>query len=239
MPEGDVDKHWYNPFDLTKVWPHADCPPIEIGVMELNRNPENYFQEIELAAFSPSNVIPGISWSPDKMLQARIFSYADAHRYRLGAHYEALPVNRPRCPVHHYHKDGPMRFFEQMTGNVDAYYEPNSFNGAAENPAYREPPLRIPADFADRYNHREGNDDYRQVTALFNLFDAGQQQRLFDNVAAAMAGVPSEIVERQCQHFDKVHKDYGAGVRAAVKAAAGYDPNAMPVTEKTPQEAAE
>jgi catalase len=241
MPEADVDKHWYNPFDLTKVWPHADYPPIDIGVLELNRNPENYFQEIELCAFSPSNVIPGISWSPDKMLQARIFSYADAHRYRLGTHYEMLPVNRPRCPVHHYHKDGPMRFFEQLTGSTDAYYEPNSFNGATENPAFKEPPLKIPADFADRFNHREGNDDYKQVTALFNLFDAGQRQRLFNNVAAAMAGVPAEIVERQCQHFDKVHKDYGAGVRAAVKAAAGagYDPNAIPVTETTPQEAAE
>jgi catalase len=121
-----VGKHWYNPFDQTKVWPHGDYPPIDVGYFELNRNPENYFQEIEVAAFSPSNVVPGISWSPDKMLQARIFSYADAHRYRLGTHYEALPVNASKCPVHHYHKDGPTRFFEQKTGNVDAYYEPNS-----------------------------------------------------------------------------------------------------------------
>jgi hypothetical protein len=105
MPEADVDKHWYNPFDLTKVWPHGDYPLIEVGVMELNRNPENYFQEIELAAFSPSNVVSGISWSPDKMLQARIFSYADGHRYRLGTHYEALidtdvtePISKD-CPV--------------------------------------------------------------------------------------------------------------------------------------------
>jgi catalase len=124
MPESDVGKHWYNPFDLTKVWPHADYPPIDIGYFELNRNPENYFQEIELAAFSPSNVVPGISWSPDKMLQARIFSYADAHRYRLGTHYEMLPVNASKCPVHHYHKDGPMRFFEQKTGNVDPSTSP-------------------------------------------------------------------------------------------------------------------
>ena len=99
MPEADVGKHWYNPFDLTKVWPHADYPLIEVGVMELNRNPDNYFQEIEQAAFSPSNVVPGIGFSPDKMLQARVFSYADAHRYRLGTHYEMLPVNRPVCPV--------------------------------------------------------------------------------------------------------------------------------------------
>lgn len=219
MPEEDVGRHWYNPFDLTKVWPHSDYPPIDVGVLELNRNPENYFQEIELAAFSPSNVVPGISWSPDKMLQARIFSYADAHRYRLGTHYEMLPVNRPRCPVHHYHKDGPMRFFGPLTGSADAYYEPNSFGGATENPQFKEPPLKIPADFADRYNHRDDNDDYRQVTALFNLFDAAQKQRLYNNIASAMAGVPHEIVERQCKHFDKVHKDYGAGVRAALKAA--------------------
>src|SRR6266849_2989668 len=131
MPEAEIGKHWYDPFDLTKVWPHGDYPLIEVGVIELNRNADNYFQEIELAAFSPSNIVPGISWSPDKMLQARIFSYADAHRYRLGTHYEALPVNRPRCPVHNYHKDGSMRFFEPRTGNPDAYYEPNSFNGPA------------------------------------------------------------------------------------------------------------
>jgi catalase len=212
MPESDVGKHWYNPFDLTKVWPHGDYPPIDIGYFELNRNPENYFQEIELAAFSPSNVVPGISWSPDKMLQARIFSYADAHRYRLGTHYEMLPVNRPRCPVHHYHKDGPMRFFEQKTGNVDAFYEPNSMGGAAQDERFAEPPLHLSGDVAC-YNHRDGNDDYRQVTALFNLFDAGQKARLYLNVAEAMWGVPQEIVERQLAHLKKVHRDYEAGIR--------------------------
>jgi catalase len=138
MPEAEVGKHWYDPFDLTKVWPHGDYPLIEVGVMELNRNADNYFQEIELAAFSPSNIVPGISWSPDKVLQSRIFSYADAHRYRLGTHYEALPVNRPRCPVHNYHKDGPMRFFEPAT-NPDAFYAPNSFNGPVEDPRFVEP----------------------------------------------------------------------------------------------------
>ena len=212
MPEADVGKHWYNPFDLTKVWPHGDYLPIDIGVLELNRNPENYFQEIELAAFSPSNIVPGIGFSPDKMLQARIFSYADAHRYRLGTHYEMLPVNRPRCPVHHYHKDGPMRFFEQQTGTVDAFYEPNSFGGAVQDERFAEPPLAISGDAA-RYNHRDGNDDYRQVTALFNLFDAGQKARLYLNVAEAMWGVPEEIVERQLAHFRQVHPDYETGVR--------------------------
>ena len=214
MPEEDVGKHWYNPFDLTKVWPHADYPPIDVGYFELNRNPENYFQEIELAAFSPSNIVPGISWSPDKMLQARIFAYADAHRYRLGTHYEMLPVNRPRCSVQHYHKDGPMRFFEQKTGSTDAFYEPNSFGGAVQDGKLAEPPLKL-SGAAARYNHRDGNDDYRQVTALFNLFDAGQKARLYNNIAEAMWGVPEHIVERQLAHFAKVHPDYAAGVRAA------------------------
>ncbi|PJN95212.1 catalase, partial [Amaricoccus sp. HAR-UPW-R2A-40] len=215
MPEADADKTEYNPFDLTKVWPHGEYPPIEIGVMELNRNAENYFAEIENAAFSPSNIVPGIGHSPDKMLQARVFSYADAHRYRLGTHYEALPVNQPRVAVNHYHKDGPMRFFRNDTGNPDAYYEPNSFDGPQEDKSVLEPPLRIEGD-ANRYNHRIGNDDFGQPRALFNLFDAGQKARLFSNIAAAMGGVPEEIVERQCKLFDQIHAEYGAGVRAAV-----------------------
>ncbi len=215
MPERDAEKTPYNPFDLTKVWPHKDYPLIEVGVMELNRNPDNSFAEIEQVAMSPSNIVPGIGFSPDKMLQGRIFSYADAHRYRLGTHYEALPVNAPRCPVHHYHKDGAMRFFPNNP-NPDAYYEPNSFNGPVACPEVAEPPLRISGD-ADRYNHREGNDDYGQPRALWQLFDDAQKQRLYANIAAAMRGVPDTIVERQLAHFDKIHVDYGAGVRRALK----------------------
>ena len=219
MPEGDIGKTSYHPFDLTKVWPHADYPVIDVGILELNRWPENYFAEIENAAFSPSNVVPGVSWSPDKMLQARIFSYADAHRYRLGAHYESLPVNRPRCPVHHYHKDGLMNGYGGIaSGNADAYYEPNSFDGPFESAAAQEPPLRI-SGAADRYEQRDGKgqmDDYTQPRALFNLFDAGEKQRLFANTAAAMQGVPADIIERQCKLFDQVHPDYGKGVRRAV-----------------------
>ncbi|WBX83502.1 catalase [Sphingosinicella microcystinivorans] len=214
MPETDADKTPYNPFDLTKVWPHGDYPLIEVGILELNRNPDNYFAEIENAAFSPSNIVPGIGFSPDKMLQARLFSYADAHRYRLGTHYESLPVNAPKCPVHHYHKDGQMNFHGQRTGSVDAYYEPNSFGGARQAPEYREPPLRISGDM-DRWDHREGNDDYVQPRALFNLFDAGQRARLFSNIAEAMQGVPEEIVERQLGHFARIDPAYADGVRAA------------------------
>jgi catalase len=215
MPELDAEKTPYNPFDLTKVWPHRDYPLMEVGTVELNRNPENYFAEVEQAAFSPSNVVPGIGFSPDKMLQARIFSYADAHRYRLGTHYEALPVNAPKCPFHHYHKDGAMRFFDNNTKNPDAYYEPNSFNGPKQDPSVAEPPLRI-SGYADRYNHREGNDDYSQPRKLFALFTEEQRARLFSNIADAMFGVPQFIIERQLGHFDKIDPAYGDGVRAAL-----------------------
>ncbi|MCE5246664.1 catalase, partial [bacterium] len=215
MPELDAEKTPYNPFDLTKVWPHADYPLIEVGVMELDRNPENYFAEIEQLALSPSNVVPGIGFSPDKMLQARVFSYADAHRHRLGTHYESLPVNRPRCEVHHYNKDGAMRFFGNDSGVADAYYEPNSFGGPTEDNSYAEPPLRISGD-ASRYDHREGNDDYSQAGALFRLFTPEQKGRLFENIAAAMAGVPETIVRRQLAHFSKADPAYGAGVAKAL-----------------------
>lgn len=215
MPETDAEKTSYNPFDVTKVWPHGEYPLIDVGVMELNRNADNYFAEIEQAAFSPSNIVPGIGFSPDKMLQARVFSYADAHRHRLGTHYEALPVNAPKCPVHHYHKDGAMRFFQNDAGNPDLYYEPNSFDGPAEDKSVAEPPLKISGD-ADRYNHRDGNDDYTQPGNLFRLMNAEQQGRLFANYADAMQGVPQNIVDRALAHLDLADKAYGDGVRAAL-----------------------
>ncbi len=213
MPEEEAGKHWYNPFDLTKVWPHADYPLIEVGVLELNRNPENYFAEVEQAALAPSNIVPGIGHSPDKMLQARIFSYADAHRYRVGINHHQLPVNKPRCPVHTYHADGSMRLAGHA--NPDAYYEPNTVGGPAQAEQYREPPLKIVGD-ADRYNHRDGNDDYRQPGDLFRLMTADQKQQLIANIKAAMDGVPVEIIKRQLVHFYKADPDYGKGIAAAV-----------------------
>lgn len=227
MPELDADKTSYNPFDLTKVWPHADYPPIDVGVVELNRNAENYFAEIEQAAFSPSNKVPGIGYSPDKMLQARVFSYADAHRYRLGTHYESIPVNQPKSPVNHYHRDGQMNVYGGIkTGHPDAYYEPNSFGGPVEDKSIQEPPLRIVGD-ADRYNHRDGNDDYGQPRALWNLFDDAQKGRLYDNLAAAMDGVPDEIIERQLAHFRLIDPAYADGIRAARAALAGKAKDAI------------
>ncbi len=215
MPEAEADNTPYNPFDLTKVWPHGDYPLIEVGEFELNRNPDNYFAEIEQAAFSPSNSVPGIGFSPDKMLQARVFSYADAHRHRLGTHYEALPINAPKCPMNHYHKDGAMNFMGQQSGVTDAYYEPNSFGGPVEDPSVAEPPMKISGDVA-RYNHRDGNDDYSQPRALHDLMDGAQQLRLYQNIAAAMGGVPQDIIDRMLGHYDKVSKAYGDGVRAAL-----------------------
>jgi catalase len=209
MTEAQAETFRWNPFDLTKVWPHAEYPLIEVGIVELNRNPDNYFAEMEQASFSPSNVVPGIGFSPDKVLQARIFSYADAHRYRVGTHYESLPVNRPRSPVNHYHADGAMR--ADAPGRTDAYYEPNSFGGPVQDPAQAEPPLPLHGE-VDRYSHRDGNDDYTQPGDLFRLMSTDQQRQLFDNIAAAMHGVPVEIQRRQLVHFHRADPAYGAGV---------------------------
>lgn len=213
MPEADADKTPYNPFDLTKVWPHGDYPLINVGVLELNHNPENYFAEVEQSAFSPANVVPGIGHSPDKMLQFRIFSYADAHRYRLGVNYESLPVNSSRCAASTYHRDGHMRFDGNSGGSVN--YEPNSFDGPQEDPKFKEPPLKIDGD-ADRYDHREGNDDYIQAGNLYRLMPPDERKRLHVAIANSMAGVPKEIIERQLGHFEKADPAYAKGVRKAL-----------------------
>jgi catalase len=215
MPEEEALKTPYNPFDLTKVWPHKDYPLQEIGILELNENPDNYFQYIENAAFSPSNIVPGIGFSPDKMLQARIFSYADAHRYRLGAHYEMLPPNKPQSEVNHYHKDGSMRFFDNFNENPDAYYEPNSKGGPVEDRSYEEPPLKIDGD-STRYEENDTYGDFKQPGDLFRLFDDEEKQRLFNNIKEAMQGVSKEIIERQLKLFDAADPEYGNGVRKAL-----------------------
>ncbi|MCD9186347.1 MAG: catalase [Pyrinomonadaceae bacterium] len=214
MNEEDADKQEFNPFDLTKVWYHSDFPLIEVGEIELNRNPENYFAEIEQSSFAPSNIVPGIGHSPDKMLQSRIFAYADAARYRLGVNHEQLPVNRPHVEVHNYQRDGMMRGDGNFGGKLN--YEPNSFNGPKEDNSVKEPPLKISGD-ADRYDHRIGNDDYTQPGKLFRLMNDDQKQQLFKNIAAAMDGVPQFIIERQLEHFTKADEAYGAGVRKALE----------------------
>ena len=141
MTEEEANNYHINPFDLTKVWPHGDFPLHDVGILELNRNPENYFAEVEQSAFNPMNIIDGIGFSPDKMLQGRLFSYGDAQRYRLGVNAEQIPVNRPRCPFHAYHRDGAMR----VDGNYGSTkgYEPNSYNEWQDSPQLKEPPLKL------------------------------------------------------------------------------------------------
>ncbi|MCT7469681.1 catalase [Aliarcobacter cryaerophilus] len=213
MSEEEAKKCSFNPFDLTKVWPHGDYPMIKVGTMTLNENPKNYFQQVEQASFSPSNIVPGISYSPDKMLQARIFSYPDAQRYRVGTHYEMLPVNRPIVEVNTYNLDGSMNF--DIKEPTRAFYEPNSFDGAVEDKSYLEPDLAV-GDIAKRYDHRVGNDDFSQPRALFLLMSNSQKEQLFSNIKDAMAGVPRDIVDRQIALFEKVHPDYAAGVKKAL-----------------------
>ncbi|WP_434623482.1 catalase [Azospirillum sp. B2RO_4] len=210
MPEAEADAYRINPFDLTKVWPHGDYPLIEIGELVLNRNPENFFAETEQAAFSPASVVPGISFSPDKMLQGRLFAYADAHRYRLGGNYAQIPVNKPQgCPVHNYQRDGAMRVDGNGGGRPN--YEPNSFGGPAQTGIAAEPPLRISGDAA-HYDHREGNDDYAQAGALFRLIGAEAQARLMDNIAGSLGKVPLFIQQRQLKHFLAADPAYGEGI---------------------------
>ncbi|WNL27331.1 catalase [Arcobacter cryaerophilus gv. pseudocryaerophilus] len=213
MSEEEAKKCSFNPFDLTKVWPHGDYPMIKVGTMTLNENPKNYFQQVEQASFSPSNIVPGISYSPDKMLQARIFSYPDAQRYRVGTHYEMLPINRPIVEVNTYNLDGSMNF--DIKEPTKAFYEPNSFDGPVEDKSYLEPDLAV-GDIAKRYDHRVGNDDFSQPRALFLLMSNSQKEQLFSNIKDAMAGVPRDIVDRQISLFEKVHPDYANGVKKAL-----------------------
>ena len=209
MPEKAADSYHINPFDLTKVWPHKDYPLVEVGELVFDRNPENYFAEVEQAAFEPKNIVPGMGYSPDKMLQARLISYPDAHRYRLGINYDALPVNQPQCPAHTYHRDGAMRF-DGNSGSAPNY-EPNSFNGPAENSAYRERPRTVSGS-VDRHNHRLDADYYTQPGNLFRLMKPEERVRLIGNIVASMKGVPEHIQQRQIGHFKKADLAYGTGV---------------------------
>jgi catalase len=213
MPEADAAKLPYNPFDLTKVWPHKDFPLIEVGVLELNRNPENYFAEVEQSVFNPASIVPGIGFSPDRMLQGRLFSYGDAQRYRLGVNHQQIPVNAPRCPVHNYHRDGAMR----VDGNFDSTigYEPNSEGEWQEQADFSEPPLPLDG-AADHWNHREDADYYSQPAALFRLMTPTQQQALFDNTARSIAEVSHDIQRRHIDHCLKADPAYGKGIADAL-----------------------
>jgi catalase len=198
MPEADAETYSIHPFDLTKVWPHKDYSVMDVGILELNRNPENYFAEVEQSAFEPGDMPPGIGASPDKMLQARLLSYPDTHRYRIGINYAQVPVNKPHCPVDTYDRDGHMRFDGNYGSRVN--YQPNSFDAPIDDKQFSEPPLKISGD-ADRYDHRLGNDDYKQPGDLYCLMNADQKAQLIDNIVPAMKPAPKFIQFRQISHF--------------------------------------
>lgn len=204
----------FNPFDLTKVWPHADYPLIEAGVLELNRNPDNYFAQIEQAAFNPANIVPGIGFSPDKMLQGRLFSYGDAQRYRLGVNHNQIPVNAPRCPFHSYHRDGMMRVDDNAGGTLG--YEPNSYGEWREQPEFREPPLELDGTAWHWDFHEDDDDYYSQPRALFRLMNPEQKKALYGNTARAMGDAPDFIKQRHIGHCMECDPEYGEGVAGAL-----------------------
>ncbi|MCE3261186.1 MAG: catalase [Pseudoduganella sp.] len=213
MNEQQAAQAGFNPFDLTKVWPHKDYPLQEVGVLELNRNPDNYHADVEQAAFTPANVVPGIGFSPDRMLQSRLFAYGDAQRYRLGVNHHQIPVNAPRCPFHSYHRDGGMRVDGNHGGTIG--YEPNSRGEWVQQPDYAEPPLALDG-AAARWNQRADDDYYSQPRALFRLMNDEQRQALFDNTARSLQGAPLHIQQRHIENCSKADEAYGAGVAAAL-----------------------
>ncbi len=212
MTEEEANNMPYNPFDLTKVWYHGEYPLIDVGILELNKNSDNYFQDVEQAAFNPASVVPGISFSPDRMLQGRLFSYGDAQRYRLGVNHHQIPVNYPKATknYHSYHRDGQMR----VDGNHGStlHYEPNSFGEWQEQKEYEDPAQPINGDVF-RYDFREDDDDYyTQPGKLFRLMDESQQQVLFENTARNMTGVPDFIKIRHIKNCYKADPEYGKGL---------------------------
>ena len=214
MPEQEANTVPYHPFDLTKVWPKGDYPLIEVGEFELNRNPDNYYAQVEQAAFAPNNLVPGISFSPDRMLQARLFNYADAQRYRLGVNHNLIPVNQPKCPVMNNHRDGQMRVDDNF-GSLP-HYEPNSFGQWQQQPQYAEPPLALNG-AADRWDFRQDDDDYfSQPRALFNLMNEEQKLALFNNTAVAMGDALDFIKYRHIRNCYKCDPAYGEGVAKAL-----------------------
>ncbi|GGE37148.1 vegetative catalase [Pullulanibacillus camelliae] len=212
MPEAEAYTYHIDPFDVTKIWPHSDYPLIEVGKMVLNKNPENYFAEVEQAAFSPGNFVPGIEASPDKMLQGRLFAYADAHRYRLTGNYEQLPINRAKNEVNNYQRDGVMRFDGNGGGSVN--YEPNSFGGPKESPADSPAPFEV-SGVAASVSY-DADDHYSQAGDLYRLMSEDEKERLVQNIIGGLKQVPEEIQQRQIGHFLKADRDYGERVAKAL-----------------------
>jgi catalase len=215
MTEEQARNHHENPFDVTKIWSKKQYPLIEVGVLELNRNPENYFADVEQAAFNPANIVPGLGLSPDKLLQGRLFSYGDAQRYRLGVNHHAIPVNKPHNPAHSYHRDGQMR----VDGNYGATtgYEPNSIGEWAEQPSVKETPLEIQGAM-DYYEPKDDqtDDPFYQAGDLYRLMTEDKKQLLIENTARNMTGVTENIRLRHAAHTYLADKDYGTRLAAAL-----------------------
>jgi catalase len=219
MPLADAATYRFNPFDLTKVWPHADYPLQEVGKLVLNRNPDSYFAEVEQAAFNPANFVPGIGPSPDKMLQGRLFAYGDAHRYRLGVNHTLLPVNRPHAvEAKNYGRDGAMRC-DANSGRAKNY-EPNSFGGPAQTNTPLYAPLEVQGMAGTHAEVRHVEDsDFVQAGALYRLMPEDAKERLVANIAASLSRVSKpEIIERSLAHFHKADPGYGERVARAVRA---------------------
>ncbi len=216
MPEAEAKTYHINPFDLTKVWPHGDYPLIDVGVIELNRNPDNYFQDVEQAAFAPAHIVDGIGYSPDKMLQGRLLSYPDAHRYRLGANYEQIPVNRCPFAVNNYQRDGFMRV--DGNGGSKPNYFPNSFDNIKVDESYKEPAWELESSVADWYdrNAENENDHYTQPGNLFRLMTDEAKANTISNIVGAMSGITGpkkdEIINRQLCHWFRADVNLGMGV---------------------------
>jgi catalase len=216
MPYEDAKTYRFNPFDLTKVWPHADYPLIKVGTMELSKNPENYFAQIEQATFAPSNFVPGIAASPDKMLQARIFSYADAHRYRVGTNHAQIPVNAPKNQVNNYSQDGAGRY--HFNAPSVPVYAPNSVGGpAAVEPAVagggweNDGELTLSAHTL----HAEDSDFGQAGTLYREVYNDGEKARLLETVTGAVSGVKNaDIKERAIAYWTNVDAEFGAKLRA-------------------------
>jgi catalase len=217
MPAAEATSYRLNPFDLTKVWPHSDYPLLEVGRLVLDRNPKNYFAEVEQAAFDPAHFVAGIGPSPDKMLQGRLFAYGDAHRYRLGINHTQLPINRPHATeAANYGHDGFMRFDENHGAQKN--YEPNSYGGPAQSNEPLYGPLAVSGTSGSyEWESRDG-DDFAQAGELYRLQDGEAQERLVANIAASLAQVSKEeIIERSIAHFHAADAEYGE--RIAIEAA--------------------
>lgn len=207
----------YDPFDVTKIWPHSDAPLIEVGRLCLNRNPVNYFAEIEQLAFAPAHFIPGIDTSPDKMLQGRLFSYADTHRYRLGVNYQQIPVNQPlNHAAKTYQRDGFMSVTGNM-GNTPDYF-PNSFNGPQPDPDVKEFQYANEGGVVKKYNTRD-NDNYSQVSDFYNkTLNKDERARLASNMAGSLANATPEVIQRALQHLYQIDHGYANAVKRNIEA---------------------